>query len=92
MNDFTHRLAAAVESTPEADTEFVRFWCDAQLTLSIVAAIVNSDGLAALCQLNADAVGFALFTWDELETEWSAWRELGKRSPAVNPLLSAVTD
>ncbi|MBM6588909.1 hypothetical protein [Brevibacterium sp. RIT 803] len=92
MNDFTHRLAVAVESAPEADTEIVQFWCDAQLTLSIAAAIVNSEGLAALCHLDADAVGIALFTWEELETEWSAWRELGKHSPAVNPLLSDVTD
>lgn len=92
MSDFTHRLAAGVEGDPDADTEIVQFWCDAQLTLSIAAAIVNSDGLAALCQLNADAVGFALFTWDELETEWSVWRKLGSQSTGEDQLSSAPAD
>lgn len=92
MNDFTQSLAAAVEGDPEADTEIVQFWCDAQLTLSIAAAIVNSDGIAALYHLDADDASFALFTWDELETEWSVWRELGSQSTGEDQLSSAPAD
>lgn len=91
MNDFTHRLAEAIEGHPEADTEIVRFWGDAQLTFGITAATVNSDGVTALCHLDSDDAGFVLFAWDEFETEWSAWRELGNHSSADDSVLSPAS-
>lgn len=90
MNDFAHRLVGAIEGEPEADTEVVQFWADAQLTLGITAAVVNADGVTALCHLDSDDAAFVLFAWDELEVEWSAWRELGNHSADDDLVLSTV--